>query len=55
MEEAAKLLKVTPQLKILVVSERVGYVSAKHFSCIFKSYFNITPGDYQENYFKKGN
>jgi two-component system response regulator YesN len=53
MEEAAKLLKVTPQLKILVVSERVGYVSAKHFSCIFKSYFNITPGDYQENYFKK--
>ena len=53
MEEATNLLKITPRIKILEVSEKVGYVSAKHFSCIFKSYLNITPGDYQENYFNK--
>jgi len=53
MEEATNLLKIAPRIKILEVSEKVGYVSAKHFSCIFKSYFNITPGDYQENYFNK--
>jgi two-component system response regulator YesN len=53
MEEATNLLKITPRIKILEISEKVGYVSSKHFSCIFKSYFNITPGDYQENYFNK--
>lgn len=53
MEEATNLLKITPRIKILEVSEKVGYISSKHFSCIFKSYFNITPGDYQENYFNK--
>lgn len=53
MEEATNLLKIAPRIKILEVSVNVGYISAKHFSCIFKSYFNITPGDYQENYFNK--
>lgn len=51
MEEATNILKIAPRIKILEISEKVGYVSSKHFSCIFKSYFNITPGDYQENYF----
>lgn len=48
MEEAAKLLRSKPDIKIYDVSEKVGYVSVKHFSYIFKNYFNITPSEYQE-------
>lgn len=47
MEEAAKLLKQKPTIKIYEVSRRVGYVSDKHFSYVFKKYYGITPGEYQ--------
>lgn len=50
MEEAAKLLRTNQNIKIYDVSEKVGYVSVKHFSYIFKNHFNITPSDYQEKF-----
>lgn len=48
MEEAAKLLRTNPKIKIYDVAEKVGYVSVKHFSYIFKNYFNTTPSEYLE-------
>ena len=50
MEQAARLLKNKPELKIYRVAEKVGYISVKHFSYIFKNYFNQTPTEYQENH-----
>lgn len=50
MEQAEKLLKSTPPYKVYDISERVGYISVKHFSFIFKKYFKISPGEYQEKY-----
>lgn len=53
MEEAAKLIKTNSKIKIYDVAENVGYVNVKHFSSTFKNYFNVTPGEYLENYYKK--
>ncbi|WP_410511674.1 response regulator [Paenibacillus sp. BR2-3] len=50
MEQAAKLLKVHPPVKVYDVSERVGYVSVKHFSHVFKQFYNTPPGEYQEKH-----
>ncbi|WP_340397238.1 response regulator [Paenibacillus sp. FSL E2-0202] len=50
MEQAAKLLKMHPPLKVYDVSERVGYVSVKHFSHVFKQFYNTPPGEYQEKH-----
>lgn len=50
MEQAEKLLKSTPPYKVYDISEKVGYISVKHFSFIFKKYFKISPGEYQEKY-----
>lgn len=47
MEQAAKLLRASPAQRVLDVSEKVGYISVKHFSYIFKQYFSMTPGEYQ--------
>lgn len=52
MEQAAKLLTVKQPLKIYEISERIGYISVKHFSHVFKKHYHITPGEYQE---RKGN
>lgn len=51
VEQAAKLLKSKPALKIYRIAEKVGYISVKHFSYIFKNYFNQTPSEYQEKQF----
>lgn len=48
MEQAAKLLRANPAEKIYDVAEKVGYVSVKHFSYVFKQHFQMTPGEYQE-------
>lgn len=53
MEEAAKIIETNPSIKIYDVAEKVGYVNVKHFSCTFKNYFNVTPGEYLEIYYKK--
>lgn len=47
MEQAAKLLKAKPPEKISKVSEKIGYVSVKHFLNVFKQHFNCTPGEYR--------
>lgn len=48
MEQAAKLLRARPAEKIVDVSDKVGYVSVKHFSHVFKQHFHMPPGEYQE-------
>jgi two-component system response regulator YesN len=47
MEQAAKLLSQKPQVKISDISDKIGYVSVKHFLHVFKQYFNSTPGEYR--------
>jgi len=52
MEQAAKLLRSSNEEKIYEVSEKVGYVSVKHFSHVFKQFFGMPPGEYQEKHRK---
>lgn len=48
MERAAKLLSGPGEQKIYDIAEQVGYLSAKHFSHVFKQHFGLPPGEYQE-------
>lgn len=48
MERAAALLRCKPTEKVYDVAEKVGYLSVKHFSHVFKQHFGIPPGEYQE-------
>jgi two-component system response regulator YesN len=48
MEHAVKLLQIKPAEKVYDVSEKVGYVSVKHFSYVFKQHYGIPPGEYQD-------
>jgi two-component system response regulator YesN len=48
MEHAAALLRQQPAEKVYDVAERVGYLSVKHFSYVFKQHFGLPPGQYQE-------
>lgn len=48
MENAAALLRGKPPEKVYDVAEKVGYVSVKHFSYVFKQHYGIPPGEYQE-------
>jgi len=48
MEQAGKLLRTNPNLKIYTIAESVGYISVKHFSFIFKNFYNMTPGEYRK-------
>ncbi|MDQ0920962.1 response regulator [Paenibacillus sp. V4I5] len=50
MEQAAKLLKAVPPVKVYDVSDKVGYVSVKHFSHVFKQHYNMPPGEFQEKH-----
>ena len=50
MEQAAKLLRSSSVKKVYDVSEKVGYLSVKHFSYVFKQYYNMSPGEYQEKH-----
>lgn len=50
MEQAERLLKIKPLQKIQDISEKVGYISVKHFSYVFKKYFNMSPSEYQQKY-----
>lgn len=47
MEQAAKLLRAYPGEKISNICEKVGYMGVKHFTYVFKQYYNVTPGEYQ--------
>lgn len=48
MEQAAKRLKARPPEKVYDVAEKVGYISVKHFSHVFKQHYQMPPGEYQE-------
>ncbi|GKU76493.1 response regulator [Paenibacillus sp. L3-i20] len=48
MEHAATLLRKRPSEKVYDVAEKVGYVSVKHFSYVFKGHFGMPPGVFQE-------
>lgn len=48
MERAAQLLQMRPAEKIYDVAEKIGYLSVKHFSYVFKQHFGMPPGEYQE-------
>lgn len=52
MEQAVKYLKYNPNIKIYEVAERVGYISVKHFSHVFKKYCSMSPGEFQEKHNK---
>lgn len=48
MENAINYMKSNPNIKIYKIAEKVGYVNVKHFSYVFKQYFSISPGEYQQ-------
>lgn len=48
MEHAARMLRSKPPDKVYDVAEKVGYLSVKHFSYVFKQHFGTPPGEYQE-------
>ncbi|MNO42432.1 putative response regulatory protein [compost metagenome] len=55
MEQAAKLLKHSNHYKIADIATKVGYLSSKHFSHVFKQHYGMPPGEFQEkNRSKKG-
>ena len=47
MEKAKVMLKEGQ--KISEVSEKVGYLTYRHFSEVFKKYTGMTPGQFKEN------
>lgn len=46
MEQALLLLKSNPNEKIYKISEKTGFVSAKHFNSVFKKYYGLTPTEF---------
>ena len=48
--EAAKELLIRPELSVSYIASKVGFVSAAHFSQIFKKHTGITPSGYRERY-----
>ncbi|QNK59977.1 response regulator [Paenibacillus sp. PAMC21692] len=47
MERAAQLLRAKPPEKVYDVAEKVGYLSVKHFSYVFKQHYGTPPGEFQ--------
>lgn len=46
-ETAIQLMKENPQMKIYDIVEKVGYVSVKHFSYVFRQTKGMSPSEYQ--------
>lgn len=54
MEEAKRLLTET-QMRVVEISQQVGYENEKHFMKIFKSVCGVSPTEYRKNMeFTKG-
>ncbi len=51
MERARELLE-NPDIKILDISERLGYTDNHYFSKAFKNYYNISPSQYRNEHLK---
>ncbi len=47
MEQAARLLRSYPDIRIYDVAARTGFLSPKHFITVFKSYYGMSPASYQ--------
>ncbi|GKX30342.1 hypothetical protein SH1V18_28220 [Vallitalea longa] len=47
LKHAANLLK-NNDLKLDYITKKVGYISVKHFSYVFKKYYGVTPGEYRK-------
>jgi two-component system response regulator YesN len=50
LKHAANLLK-NNDLKLDYITKKVGYISVKHFSYVFKKYYGISPGEYRKRLF----
>ena len=48
--EAARELLTRPELSVSYIASEVGYVSASHFSRIFRKLFGCTPTEYRDRY-----
>lgn len=48
--DAAKELLTRPELSVSYIASAVGYVSASHFSQVFRRYAGMTPTQYRNNY-----
>ena len=48
MEEAKKLLAET-DMRVIEISQEVGYDNEKHFMKIFKSAYGVSPSEYRKN------
>lgn len=48
MEEAGKLLADT-DLRVIEISQRVGYENEKHFMKVFKAFYGVSPSEYRKN------
>ena len=49
--ECAKEMLTHPELSISYISAAVGYVSASHFTQVFRKILGCTPSEYRESYF----
>ncbi|GMQ60993.1 response regulator transcription factor [Vallitalea maricola] len=49
LKHAANLLK-NNELKLGYITKKVGYISVKHFSYVFKKYYGISPGEYRKRF-----
>jgi Response regulator containing CheY-like receiver domain and AraC-type DNA-binding domain len=47
MKEACQLLRNNKNMTLETITQRVGYLSVKHFSYVFKKQYGITPGQYR--------
>ena len=52
---AASMLVEEPYLQINEIAERLGYVSPRYFSRVFKEYYKVSPADYKKNANNKEN
>lgn len=46
MEQAVRLLRQNPDIRIYSIAEQTGFVSVKHFNTVFKKYYGVTPTNY---------
>lgn len=49
MEQAAKLLKSHPDMRIFEVAAQTGFLSDKHFISVFKKHYGVSPAMYQKS------
>jgi len=47
MKQAALLLRSDKKITLEEITKKVGYISVKHFSYVFKKYFNMTTSEYR--------